>query len=445
MPGTSGWVARAALVAVGLAGCGRLTERGPVAEWSDPVTVSRATGGGAAPTFAVGQDGRVALAWVSAPNAGTEGRLSVRPEAAVEAHHQLADSLGGLSIYGEVPPKIAFGPDGTLYAAYLVTKALPGQRWPVHALRFAASHDGGSSWEPPRTVVGGGSLDSLFGSYDDHALFAGPDGTLYLSWLALTGDTSHTYFARSEDRGRTWSSPATIDPGPSCPCCRTAMAAGPDGTLYTAWRKIYPGGAGQTEIRDIAVARSSDRGRTWRAPVRVHADEWQVGFCPDAGPSVKVGLDGVVHVAWWTGKEGSAGVQYTRSTDGGATFGPPVPLGLARYSRAAHVQLGLGTGPDSTLVVAAWDDGTRKVPRIVTRLSRDGGRTFGPTEALSAPDRQAGYPTVAVQGDSVSVAWQERSLVEARRDSMVRSDTGAARYVLPVGSLQVVMRKGVSR
>jgi hypothetical protein len=50
---------------------------------------------------------------------------------------------------------------------------------------------------------------------------------------------------------------------------------------------------------------------------------------------------------------------------------------------------------------------------------------------------------ISRSGDTVRVAWQERSLGQARQDSLARSDTGAAKFVQPVGSLQVVMRQGV--
>jgi hypothetical protein len=47
-----------------------------------------------------------------------------------------------------------------------------------------------------------------------------------------------------------------------CFCCKTAVAVGPKGAVYVAWRHIYP-----TNLRDIAVARSTDeRGR--RSPRR---------------------------------------------------------------------------------------------------------------------------------------------------------------------------------
>lgn len=222
------------------------------------------------------------------------------------------------------------------------------------------------------------------------------------------------------------------------------MTTSDDGTVYVAWRKRYqaPGG----EERDIVVARSNDRGATWSAPVRVHTDAWRVEYCPDAGPSIKSGPDGVLHVAWWTGKPGSAGTQYARSTDGGRTFGAPVPLGLAQQSRAAHVQIALGNAGGEPVVVAAWDDGTRMVPQIVVRVSRDGGRTFGSTQAVSSSGNQAGYPVVMVRGDTVLVAWQERSLAAAMADSSARAKSArndASDYVTAVGALQVVARSGV--
>jgi hypothetical protein len=408
--------------------------------WSAPVVVSRVTGGGAAPVFAEGPFGRLALAWVSAPQRGDDGRLFVFADNGTGPGpvEELRDPLGSLSIYGEVPPKIAYGPDRTLYAAYLVSKVVPGMRWPQHALRFAVSRDGGAHWDTPMTVTG----DSVFGSYDDHALHVASDGTIYLSWLAMTNHhTSNTYFARSSDRGKTWSRPTVIDQNPSCPCCRTAMASGPDGALYVAWRKRFPG-----EQRDIVVAKSTDAGTTWNAPVRVYKDAWEVNYCPDAGPSIKVGRDGILHVAWWTGREGRAGTQYAQSRDGGVTFSKPVELGLAQYSRAAHIQLALGVGSDSGMVVAAWDDGTRKVPQVVVRVSRDGGRRFAPAEVVSATDNAAGYPVVVLRSGVVVVAWQERTVAAAAADSAARAKldkTDPRTYVNAVGAMQIALRTGV--
>ncbi|HEU4699304.1 MAG TPA: sialidase family protein [Gemmatimonadales bacterium] len=415
------------LAVLALAAC----SRGPTVRWSETTHPSTATRGGAAPMFAVAPDGGHTLAWVSAPGAGTAGRLYVETAHGVS---ELADPLGDLSIYGEVPPKIAYGPGGVLYAAYVVKKVVPGRKWPVQALRFARSDDGGAHWAEPVTVTD----DSVFGAHDDHSLHVAADGTIYLTWLDRRSGTSHVYLTTSADGGRTWAPNRAITETEACPCCRTALASGPDGKLYVAWRRIFPG-----DVRDIVVARSDDHGATWSEPVRVHEDGWVVHACPDAGPSLAVGADGRVHVAWWTGKEGRAGVQYAVAPAGAARFSAPVPLGLAEFSRPAHVQLALAG--DST-VLAVWDDGTTKIPEIVLRASTDGGRSFAKAVPVSAKGRSAGYPVITTAGQGFTVAWQEQDTVAARaaaaahQEKMKANDPTA--HVGAVGALQVALRRG---
>jgi hypothetical protein len=60
-----------------------------------------------------------------------------------------------------------------------------------------------------------------------------------------------------------------------CFCCKTAIASGPDGSVYVAWRHIYP-----PNVRDMAVARSTDGGRTFAPPVRVSTDGWALDGAP---------------------------------------------------------------------------------------------------------------------------------------------------------------------
>jgi hypothetical protein len=57
-----------------------------------------------------------------------------------------------------------------------------------------------------------------------------------------------------------------------CFCCKTSVTTGPRGVVYVAWRHIYP-----VNLRDMAVASSTDGGRTFSQPVRVSEDGWQLG------------------------------------------------------------------------------------------------------------------------------------------------------------------------
>lgn len=321
-------------------------------------------------------------------------------------------------------------------ALYVVAKVVPGKRFPLAALRFVRSADRGTTWQPPVTVTD----DTVFGSHNFHALHAARDGSLYAAWLDGREGQSAAYVTRSTDGGKTWAANRRVSMGEACPCCRTAIASGADGTVYLAWRQVLPG-----SVRDIVVARSSDHGGTWSEPVRVHADDWVFDGCPHAGPAMQIDAAGHLHVAWWTGKEGAAGVYYARSDDGGQTFATPVALGVARFSRPAHVQLALG---DSGRVVVEWDDGTVKVPHVTVRVSRDGGGTFGPAEIVNTPGRAATFPVLGLAGRRLAIAWSEEGADVAAHEEQAEpdmKDPKAAMGLHAIGTSQVLMRSGTVR
>jgi hypothetical protein len=408
----------------------------PGVRFGDPVRLSGATTVGTAPTFAISPAGMEAVAWVSAPGGGTDGRLYVAVNGAPTV--EVRDPLGPVEIHGESPPKLSYGPDGTLHAIYVVPRLIPGKRFAEAALRYIHSTDGGRSWSAPVGVTD----DATFGAHNFHALHAAADGSIYVAWLDSRDGKSAAYLTRSVDGGKTWEPNRPVASGEACPCCRTAIATAADGTLYVAWRLVAAG-----NVRDVVIARSHDHGHTWNAPTRVHADDWVFPGCPHAGPSIEVDAANRLHVAWWTGREGAAGVYYARSDDGARTFTDPIPLGTAEFSRPAHVQLAVGAAGE---IVVAWDDGTRQIPRVVVRVSRDGGRSFGRVQEVSQPGRAATFPVLGVARSGLTVAWSEESeaadLAARRADSLHHAtDPQAPMGLTAVGEAQVVARRGVIR
>ncbi|HVF38394.1 MAG TPA: sialidase family protein [Gemmatimonadaceae bacterium] len=419
-------ISTGAFMLAGIAGaCAR--ESAPV--FSAPEALSAPTAVGTAPNFAVSPKGARAAAWVSAPDGGTDGRLYISVGGAPA---ELRDSLGPIEAHGESPPKIAYSGDGALNALYVVAKVVPGRRFPLAALRFVRSDDGGKTWSSPVTVTDA----SEFGSNNFHALHTGRDGSMYVAWLDGRQGKSAAYMTRSDDGGKTWAPNVRIAAGEACPCCRTAIATTKD-KVYIAWRSVAPG-----DIRDVVVASSSDRGATWSAPARVHADNWVFPGCPHAGPAMQADEQGNLSIAWWTGKEGSAGVYYARSENGGSSWSTPIAMGTAQFSKPAHVQLSHAPGGK---VVVAWDDGTLKTPQVVVRVSSDLGRSFGPPSVLSGEGRAATFPVLAVTGNQVTVAWAEQSAEAAAHQAAHApnmKDPKAVKGLHAVGESQIIVRAG---
>ena len=332
-----------------------------------------------------------AVAWVEGD--GDARRLVVLPDGA-EAPVEVA--RGAVSAHGQAGPRLATGPDGALYAAFVEEQPVEGRRFPASVLQLARSDDGGRTWAPPVPVHPDPGFPT---GHTFHDLAVGPDGAVYVSWLDGTakdryrlahastptaGDDAHGHHgapdepgtdlavARSTDGGRTFAAPVVVARG-TCECCRTALAVADDGALYAAWRHVFPG----TE-RDFALARSDDGGATWSEPTRVHRDGWAIEACPHAGGALAVAPGGAVTVAWPTGADGRSGTWRAASTDGGASFAAPEPLlADAPMGQVAAARDGRGR------VWLAWED-PRSTEVVVHRPgSADTVRVAGAAPALT--------------------------------------------------------------
>jgi hypothetical protein len=144
---------------------------------------------------------------------------------------------------------------------------------------------------------------------------------------------------------------------------------------------------------------------------------------------------GVVHIAWWTGKSGEAGVYYARSADQGLSF-QAQPIAVGRTSRPAHVQVGLTrTGP-----VVVWDDGLSEQPRVLLRASADSGARFGPVVQVSPRSESGSLPVVAVQRDSIRIAWTAAASAGGAAHADHPADPKASMPLPKVGDQRIVER-----
>lgn len=294
----------------------------------------------------------------------------------------IADAAGPILATGEHQPRMAAGRGGAVYVSWIVEGAgfIPGQADPPlfhnSDVRLSRSEDGGRTFTAPVTV-NDDPMNTT--SHNFHSMAVTGRGTLVLAWLdgrsktdvsALDRATPGVAVAVSEDGGRTFHPSHIVDTG-ICPCCRTSLATAGD-TVYLACRKILPGG-----IRDNVVTVSKDGGRTFAPPKVIGDDHWRVSGCPHQGPSLAVDTRSRLHVAWWTAAPGYSSIRYARSDDGGTTFTAPIALAGSADVMVGHPALAVdGRGE----ILVAWDQAAgTAASRIATRRSRDGGNSFEAT------------------------------------------------------------------
>jgi hypothetical protein len=211
--------------------------------------------------------------------------------------------------------------------------------------KVAYSTNSGAAWtevDIPAAPSGGTDLACEMAVEDN--------GTVHLVFDSLTCGTStctdeKMFYTRSTNGGVSWSAPVLVRDfnlagfsNANCPdpqddrCINPFGAIGVDnsggacdGTLYAAFSD-YPTG-GTASDTDVFVARSTNGGATWSAPVKVNNDglAGRTQFHPflQVDPS-----NGHVVVAWHDARDdaGNDAVDFfvAQSTDCGVTFGPNV-------------------------------------------------------------------------------------------------------------------------
>jgi hypothetical protein len=235
-------------------------------------------------------------------------------------------------------PWVSFGGDGTAYfggQAGLVSTE-------PEEIGIVASHssNGGRRWAPPATVA-----PRLAGN-EQPAITGSPtrSGHAYMTWSNFQLDvdppwTNTVSFARTRDRGVTWSRPVVVDrAGPFAIDQAPRIQALPDGSLLA----IFARADFETQRASIQVARSVDEGRTWLPPIEAGSKPLTGEFHdPETGeilpqpgyPSSTVGPDGTVYAAFENSPSATAGgIGIVKSGDGGCTWSTITLPGVSAFA-----------------------------------------------------------------------------------------------------------------
>jgi hypothetical protein len=160
-------------------------------------------------------------------------------------------------------------------------------------------------------------------------------------------------------------------------------AFAPDGTLW-----VVRGAADR-----VLVAKSTDLGKTFSDAVSVTPDAINIDWGPDSRPQLVVDKAGglVVTYAIFQDKRFNGRVYTTRSTDGGASFAPSVPITSDSTSQRFQT---VGIDPDGR-VFAAWLD-----KRNAARTIAAGGAYPGAALAYAWSDQPGHFSDTRLAFDN---------------------------------------------
>jgi hypothetical protein len=293
---------------------------------------------------------------------------------------------------GENRPKIAFGTKGQIYVTWSQPLAKPYTGY----VRFARSLDGGKHFSAPVTV--NHDLAKITHRFD--ALAVAGNGDVVIAWIDGRNEVAakaagkpflgkSAYYTWSSDAGSTFAPDHKLMEH-SCECCRIALAREPDGDVAAFFRGVFG-----DNIRDHAFAVLRTDGKAAHVE-RATYDGWQIAACPHQGPGLAIGSNGVLHGVWYE-----------------ASHGPAIWYGqLDPGHRPAHVLKigGPGAGHADVAVHGrdvwvVWNQVSAKGYRLMLRVSRDGGDTFGAPRAIAESNVAVYSPQLLVHDGHAFAAW----------------------------------------
>lgn len=294
----------------------------------------------AQPQLTVGSDGRVWLVYGQAgeaPPAHSEGQKHKghQPQGRSGDVFVAHSNDGGATF--TAPTKVAGLPKIMLGMRRGPRIAAQGDRLTVtiiaNELLAFMSNDGGKTWSEPVTIneVPASAREGL------HDLAGSADGQLFVTWLDLRNGKMELWGASSKNGGRTWGKNEQVYKSPDksiCECCHPTALFDSDGNLAVMWRNSVEGS------RDMWMTTRAKGAAQFTPAKKLGEGTWKINGCPmDGGEIVAMG-GGNFGAVWQRNGE----VFISRGE------GSEINLGQGKQPVAVHT----GDGPPMVI----WQQGT---------------------------------------------------------------------------------------
>ncbi|MCX6162061.1 MAG: exo-alpha-sialidase [Ignavibacteriae bacterium] len=247
-----------------------------------------------------------------------------------------------------------------------------------------------AQWQPEVRMTNDPAMS--YTSFGNARCIAANGDIIHAVWYS--GDTVgrgrwDIFYKRSTDKGVTWGAAVNLSNSDSC---RYNPAIAVSGSyIHVVWYDRRDGNS------EEYYRRSTDGGITWDPVTRLTNKPAGSAHCSIAASGLNV------HIVWYdyrVGLYGFAEIYYKRSVDGGTTWSEDL-----RLSNTAGQSWMPAVAVSGSVVHVAWYDSTAGNWEIYYKRSLDGGLNWGADTRLTNNSAISNYPTLAVSGSTVHLAW----------------------------------------
>lgn len=340
------------------------------------------------PTVAINTRGEIAIAWADHPQQDIFfQRFNTNGEAQLNQPINISRSA---NIFSWLPKIIITDDDPAhIYALWQDIVFSGGSHG--GEIFFAKSTDAGETFGEPinlsNTTAGAGKGRLTARSWHNGSLdiARGPQGNIYAAWTEYEG---RLHFATSTDGGETFSDPILLAGGEGDnPARGPDFAVGKDGTIHLAWT------IGEDNAANIHYARSTDRGESFSEPRPIHESDGHA----DA-PKLAIDHNGTLHLVYAESPNGmfrQSHVRYTRLQPGAESFDEPRDITGKHRNEFASVGFPALSVDGENSVYVIWElyPSLRGRPHgLGITHSPDAGDTFAaPAIIPGTDDRDLGF------------------------------------------------------
>ena len=187
-------------------------------------------------------------------------------------------------------------------------------------------------------------------------------------------------------------------------CLRSIRTARSGSDLFRVWWTARPDSSVVLRLQ-----RSATSGVSWLPATTVETRDRGRRGCDRPAPGVYLdSASNYLHIVYYIEASDGAGVFFSHSMDKGATFHAPVPVVYGKRPAAASV----AAQGDSVVVV--FEDPNVVEPRVGIALSRTAGHIFEQRAQVTPDDVAGSAPWVKLDRREITVWWKSSERVGSR-------------------------------